>query len=181
MVKYPQRWFCDLNGIIASARGSNGEQVPGNARALLQYFCQCVEADNASNFDQHVKADSDPDFYQRMEASSVPDVRVMKYLAVAFRGFLKQDENGDMEKELGLKRRKAGNPGSSAQRHKRSARMTPDAKEELRQEVIQMLRNKETHAAIKKKLSVMCCTSQDTVRSVIREVEKSDATEGSEL
>jgi hypothetical protein len=146
MANYGGRWFYELGSIIARARGVNGDPEPDMARALLAYFSHCIEAD------------------------TVPDARVMHYLASAFREFLDQGENNDLQKTLGLKRRRAGNPGGKARKQKRSVRLTPDALIELRQEVVQRLRNDEKHADIKVELSELFATSQDTVRRIIREM-----------
>jgi hypothetical protein len=148
MIDYSKRWLYDLDSIIARASGVNDEPEADKARALLRYFFSCTKA------------------------GGQPDVRVMKYLADAFEEFLNQNENGDLEKSLGLKRRTAGNPGALANKRKRSKRLTLDAREELRQEVKQRLRKRASHASIKKELSIMFDTSQDTVRTVIRDVER---------
>ena len=149
MKEYGGRWFYDVGALIARARGDDGEPEPNLACALLQYFCHCVE-DNR-----------------------IPDARVMHYLSVSFGEFLKQGPKGDIEKALGLKRRRAGNPGATAGRHK-PTRLTTGAAEELRQDIRQRLLRQETHSKIKKDLSVAFGTSQDTVRNLIREIERAN-------
>lgn len=153
MAKYSGRWFYDLGGIIARARPEkeDDQPEPDKARALLRYFCDCIKAD------------------------TVPDARVMHYLANAFQELLEDGKNGDIGKALGINRRSAGNPGTTASRQKESKRLTPDAGEELRQEVIKRLHNKETHAAIKSELSAMFDTGSVTVRNVIRSVKRGES------
>ena len=150
MKGYGGRWFYDLSSTIARARGENGETEPGQARALLQYFCRCVDAD------------------------SIPDARVMHYLSVALTEFLSQGQKGDIAKSLGLKRRRAGNPGRSESRHKQSTRLTNDAAEELRQEVTKRISSSVKDSEIKGELSKVFGISQDTVRDMVRKVKRKD-------
>lgn len=155
MKEYDGRWFFDLGSNIERARGVHGDSEPDKARALLRYFCWCVEDDR------------------------VPDARVMHYLSIAFSEFLNQGTKGSIEKALGLKRRRAGNPGKSANRNKSSTRLSPDATEELRQEIESRLRSQETHAKIKRDLSAGFGVSEITVRDLIREIVRGE--EGGEF
>jgi len=154
--KYNGRWFYELNSTIARACGKNGETEPDLARALLAYFCHCVEK------------------------KSVPDARVMHYLADAFKEFISHGENGDIAKTLGLKRRKSGNPGPLARTHKGSPRLTLDEREEMRQEIAQRLSKGESHAKIQKDLSLNYGTSESTVRTSIRAIDRTNRVQGGE-
>lgn len=130
-----------VNSEILESDPTQGIGDPNAAAELLRHFCNSVAT-----------------------GKKVHPV-VMQYLAEGFREFL-DSKRPNIAKALGLERQRAGNPGAISQRRRQ---LTPDARTELTEMVNDMKLKGHSDGVVKKQLSKLFATSEDTVRALIRE------------